>query len=349
MLTNGDYPAAFTSSDSVWFRPAGCRDTPDTLSMDVWISPAGAGEIHDGETRTGHLGGGCEYTRRGACPHVRRAPAAGTDGDAVIRLLGPVELSARGRALRLKSRLQRGLIAAFALHVNRTVPGRVLIDALWAEDPPATSEAQVRRQVARLRRDLGEEMEIVTDPGGYRLRADPGRVDAVAFERRVADARRAAEAGELDKAGGELAAALNLWRGPALSDLRGAYFEAEAALLEERHLMAQDEYAETRMAGGEHRDLIGELTARVSRYPMHERPRAQLMLALHRAGRQAEALETYRRGRDLLVARTRPGAVAGAGPAAPGDSDVGGRPSTSRPPRGSFPARALPVPTPATP
>jgi DNA-binding SARP family transcriptional activator len=226
----------------------------------------------------------------------------GTDGDAEIRLLGPVELSARGRALRLKGRLQRGLIAAFALHVNRTVPGRVLIDALWAEDPPATSEAQVRRQVSRLRRDLGEEMEIVTDPGGYRLRADPGRVDAVAFERRVADARRASEAGELDKAGSELAAALNLWRGPALSDLRGAYFEAEAALLEERHLMAQDEYAETRMAGGEHRDLIGELTARVSRHPMRERPRAQLMLALHRAGRQAEALETYRRGRDLLVA-----------------------------------------------
>jgi DNA-binding SARP family transcriptional activator len=76
----------------------------------------------------------------------------------------------------------------------------------------------------------------------------------------------------------------------------------EAARLEEHRLAAQEEYTEVRMAAGEHRDLIGELAARVSRDPMRERPRAQLMLALHRTGRQAEALETYRRGRDLLVA-----------------------------------------------
>jgi DNA-binding SARP family transcriptional activator len=223
-------------------------------------------------------------------------------GDTNIRILGPVELSVGERDLRLKGGLQRALIAVLALHVNRMVPNHVLIDALWGEDPPATAEAQVRRQVSWLRRDLGEESMIVTVPGGYRLHIDPEQVDVGIFGRLVAAARRATEAGDLDKAGGELAAALNLWRGPALADLRGVYFEVEAARLEERRLVAREEYAEVRMAAGEHRDLIGELTAWVSRDPMRERPRAQLMLALHRAGRQAEALESYRRGRDMLVA-----------------------------------------------
>ncbi len=202
----------------------------------------------------------------------------------------------------------------------------------------------MRRQVSRLRRDLGEEMEIVTDPAaiGYapipdawtRWPSSGGSPMPAALPRPVSWTRPAVS-----------------WPPPepvarsGPSDLRGAYFEAEAALLEERHLMAQDEYAETRMAGGEHRDLIGELTARVSRYPMRERPRAQLMLALHRAGRQAEALETYRRGARSARGRTRPGAVAGAGPAAPGDSDVGGRP----PPRVRRGARSPPAPSPFRP
>ncbi|MFI0447444.1 BTAD domain-containing putative transcriptional regulator [Actinomadura sp. 6N118] len=193
------------------------------------------------------------------------------------------------------------MLAMLALHSNRMVQRSLLIDALW-EDPPATAEAQVRRQVSWLRRALDDESGIVTDPGGYRLRIDPERVDAQIFRRLVADARRATEAGDLDKAGRELANALELWHGPALADVRGPYFEAEAARLEEFRLVAQQEYAATRLAAGEDRDLIGELTAQVSRYPLREGPRAQLMLALHRAGRQAEALETYRRGRDTLVA-----------------------------------------------
>jgi DNA-binding SARP family transcriptional activator len=92
------------------------------------------------------------------------------DGETEIRILGPVELAAGGRDLRLKGRLGRALVAVLALHVDRMVPGHVLIDALWGEDPPATAEAQVRRQVSWLRRDLGEQPMIVTAPGGYRLR-----------------------------------------------------------------------------------------------------------------------------------------------------------------------------------
>ncbi len=109
------------------------------------------------------------------------------DGDTEIRILGTVELSAKGRVLRLSGRLQRALIAILALHVNRTVPTYRLIDALWDEDPPATAETQVRRQVSCLRRTLGDQSLVRTDPAGYRLRIDPARVDARVFERRVAD------------------------------------------------------------------------------------------------------------------------------------------------------------------
>ena len=221
------------------------------------------------------------------------------DGDTEIRILGPVELSAGGRVLRLKGRLQRALLAILALHANRTVPTYRLIDALWDEDPPATAKTQVRRQVSKLRRTVGESL-VRTEPAGYRLSIDPARVDARVFERRVAEARRAVEQGRPRQAGSELAGALAMWRGPALADLNGAYFAAEAARLEEPRLVAQ-EYAEARMATGAHRDLIGDLAARVRRNPLRERPRAQLMLALHRAGRQAEALTVYREGRDVLA------------------------------------------------
>lgn len=222
------------------------------------------------------------------------------DCDLEVRILGPVELRTADGELRLAGRLRRALVGMLALQVNRTVPAYQLIDGMWGEDPPATAGAQVRRQVSGLRGVLGGDV-VATDPGGYRLDIEPERVDARAHERLVAGARAAAGAGDLVAAERGLAAALDLWRGDALADLSGTYFEAEAARLEESRLAVQEEYTELLLGQGQHRDLIGELTALVMSHPLRERPRAQLMLALYQAGRKAEALEVYRRGCDLLA------------------------------------------------
>jgi YVTN family beta-propeller protein len=215
-----------------------------------------------------------------------------------FRLLGPVEAQGEAGPIALGSGKQRALLAVLLLHANRPVTRETLIDALWGERPPASAHHALDVYVSRLRKALGDGDLLATRPGGYVLRADAGQIDVLRFEELVAAAREAppAEAARL------LREALALWQGPALADLRdepGARIEGER--LEELRLDAQEELHDAELALGRHAALVPELQAHVARHPLRERPRRQLMLALYRSGRQADALAAYHDARSTLV------------------------------------------------
>src|SRR3954468_9568113 len=217
-------------------------------------------------------------------------------------ILGPLEVRADGRALQLGGPKPRALLAMLALHANRPVSAERVAVALWGEDTPPRAVKTVQVYVARLRKALGDPEVLVTTPGGYCLRVRPGELDAERFERSVADGRRALAAGRGEDAAADLRAALGLWRGPPLAELASAPFApAEIARLEEQHLAAVEVRVEADLATGRHAELVGELQQLTSAHPWRERLDAQLMLALYRSGRQADALEAYRHAREVLV------------------------------------------------
>jgi DNA-binding SARP family transcriptional activator len=212
-------------------------------------------------------------------------------------ILGPLEARAGGKPVPLGSPKQRALLAMLLLEAGRVVSLDRLIEALWAGDPPATAVASLQNFVAQLRKALGADT-IETRAPGYVVRLDAEQLD-VARVRSLVDAARASEpvrrAALLDEA-------LALWRGEPLAEFRYETFALEEiARLEEFHLTLLEERAEAKLAIGAHADLVTELEALVRRHPLRERLRAQLMLALYRSGRQAQALEVYREGRELLV------------------------------------------------
>src|SRR3954471_8994485 len=217
-------------------------------------------------------------------------------------ILGPLEVRADGRALELGGPKPRALLAMLALHANRPVSAERVAVALWGEDTPPRAVKTVQVYVARLRKALGDPEVLMTTPGGYCLRVRPGELDAERFERQVADGRRALAAGRGEDAAAELREALELWRGPPLAELASAPFApAEIARLEEQHLAALEVRVEADMAAGRHAELIGELQQLIGKHPWRERLHAQLMLALYRSGRQADALEAYRHAREVFV------------------------------------------------
>ena len=182
---------------------------------------------------------------------------------------------------------------------------------MWGEDAPAGAVKTVQVHVSRLRKALGDPEAVSTTPAGYRLRVRPGELDAERFARGVAEGRRALEAGDAERAGVVLREALELWRGPALADLAFEPFAAaEIARLEEQRLVALEARVEADLARGAHAALVSELRQLRAEHPTRERLVAQLMLALYRSGRQAEALEVYRDARQMLVedAGIEPGA-----------------------------------------
>src|SRR3954451_16031946 len=271
-------------------------------------------------------------------------------------ILGPLEVRADGRALELGGPKPRALLAMLALHANRPVSAERVAVALWGEDTPPRAVKTVQVYVARLRKALGDPEVLVTTPGGYCLRVRPGELDAERFERQVADGRRALAAGRGEDAAAELREALELWRGPPLAELASAPFApAEIARLEEQHLAALEVRVEADMAAGRHAELVGELQQLTSAHPWRERLHAQLLLALYRSGRQADALEAYRHAREVLVEQLgiEPGAelhdlheaILAHDPAIDGLSAPGSRPPDGRDtggaPRGD---RALPAP-----
>jgi DNA-binding SARP family transcriptional activator/class 3 adenylate cyclase len=227
-----------------------------------------------------------------------------------FRILGPLEvLDDHGRPLALGGAKQRALLAMLLLHAGQVVSADRLIDELWGEDPPDTVRSVLQVYVANLRKVLepgrpkGTASSLLkTQPPGYLLDLDHKELDLACFEQLVAEGRAALAAGDPVQAARLLGDAVGLWRGPALADVTLAGSgQGEVIRLEERRLAAVEDHIEAELALGRHGQLVGKLQALVVAHPLRERLHGQLMLALYRSGRQAEALEAYRQTREALA------------------------------------------------
>src|SRR5918996_1434670 len=233
-------------------------------------------------------------------PHVAREPKRG-DEVVRLRLLGPLEFVRGGTPVALGGAKPRALLAALALEPSTPVSHDLLVEALWPGTPPETAPHAVQVYVSQLRKALGGEL-ISRSGQGYVLELDPKQVDAQRFARLVGEGRELLAGGDLAAASTVLREALALWRGPALADfVYEPFAQTEIARLEELRLDAVEARIDADLALGRHADLVAELEALVHAHPLREHPRAQLMLALYRSGRQAEALAAYRAARELLV------------------------------------------------
>ncbi|MDQ3946904.1 MAG: AfsR/SARP family transcriptional regulator, partial [Actinomycetota bacterium] len=224
-----------------------------------------------------------------------------------FRLLGSFEVAAGGRVLEIGSPKQRALLAMLVLHLNRVVPLDVLVEELWGERLLASASASAQTLVSRLRRSLSEICPEETglclrgrEPG-YVLEADPAQVDANRFEALFARGREALSRGEVEAASAALQQALDLWRGPALADLSDRRFaRLEATRLEEVRLGVVEELTEAELVLGRPAQALVRLESHLADHPLRERAWGQLMVALYRLGRQADALRAYQRLRRTL-------------------------------------------------
>jgi predicted ATPase/DNA-binding SARP family transcriptional activator len=217
------------------------------------------------------------------------------------RVLGPLEVRDGEGSLPLAGAKQRALLALLLLHANRVLSRDRLIDELWGDEPPATAVTSLQVYVSRLRKLLPAET-LLTRPPGYVLEVEPEELDVRRFERLLAEGHAALAADDAERAAIVLHQALELWRGPALAEFAFEPFaQAEIGRLEDLRLAAVEERVEADLALGRHADLIGELEGLIAENPHRERLRGQLMLALYRSGRQAEALEAYQAARRALV------------------------------------------------
>ena len=222
------------------------------------------------------------------------------EAGAEFRILGPFEVLERGRRLSLGGARQRTLLVVLLLHRGEVVSTDRLIDELWGERPPVTATKAVQVYVSHLRKALGPGV-LETHGRGYQLAVSPGRVDVDRFEALIADGRAGLAAGEPRRAVELLNMALGLWRGPALAEFAYEPFaRSEIDRLEQARLAALEDRIHAELALGQHRSVIGELERLVGEHPLRERPCELLMLALYRAGRQAEALAVYRSAHALL-------------------------------------------------
>ena len=218
-----------------------------------------------------------------------------------FRILGPVEVRDDGRVVRLGGGKQRAVLALLLLNANRVVASERMIELIWGERPPATAATALHGHISSLRKALGPDV-IATRPPGYVLETAIGELDLERFEWLQAEGRDALENGDPALAAERLRAALELWRGEALSDVGFEPFvQTEAARLEGLRLDTVQDRIEADLAAGRGAELVGELERLVAAEPLRERLWAQLMLALYRSGRQAEALDAYRRARRTLV------------------------------------------------
>src|SRR5215211_2145968 len=223
-----------------------------------------------------------------------------------FRILGPLEVYDGDRPLRLAGARQRALLALLLLHANEVVSRDRLIDELWGADGGRDASKALQVAVSRLRRalgcDSGADQVLITRRPGYELRVEPGGLDLERFERLSDEGRAALEAGDARLASALLRQALELWRGPPLADIAYESFaQAEIQRVEELRMRTLEDRLGADLELARHEEVIAELHSLVALHPLRERLRARLILALYRAGRQAEALEAYRDGRRTLV------------------------------------------------
>ena len=215
-----------------------------------------------------------------------------------FKVLGPLEVVADGHPLELNRKMQRSLLALLLLDAGEVVSSDRLIEELWGNKSPKAAIHSLQNLVSDLRKVLGRDTVRTREPG-YVLDVDRNRIDLHQFERLVA---LAAEGGDAERRSSLLREALALWRGPPLADLTFEPFaHVEVARLEELRTAAREELMQADLDLGRHSRLIPELEALVAAHQLRERLRGQLMVALYRSGRQAEALEAYRAARETLV------------------------------------------------
>jgi predicted ATPase/DNA-binding SARP family transcriptional activator len=218
-----------------------------------------------------------------------------------FRVLGPLEIADGDRAILLDAPKQRALLGVLLLHPNEVVSSERLIDELWGERPPATAAKLVQTYISQLRKSLGPEL-IATRPPGYMLLIQEQALDTARFRRLTIVAGRLVASGEHARASACYREALALWRGPPFADvLFQSFARNEVERMEEERLAALMDQVDCELALGHHDQLIPELHMLVGQYPLAERLHGELMLALYRSGRQAEALAAYQAARRILV------------------------------------------------
>jgi DNA-binding SARP family transcriptional activator len=226
-----------------------------------------------------------------------------------FRILGPLEVVDAGRQLQLGGSKQRAVLAMLVLNANHMITSDRLIARLWDDEPPRSAVGTLQTYISHLRNALepgrargAAAQVLVTRAPGYLLRARPDEVDALRFERLVAEGRAALKNGDLAVAAARFRAGLELWRGPALADFAGqAFAVGEITRLENLRLDAMEGRVESELQRGRHAELVGELERLVADHPLREDLRVLLMVALYRTGRQADALAVYQDAHRLLV------------------------------------------------
>ncbi|AZM49763.1 hypothetical protein DMB38_31855 [Streptomyces sp. WAC 06738] len=230
-----------------------------------------------------------------------------------MKVLGPLNAEVNGTSVVPTASKPRQILALLALYPGRVVPVSTLMEEIWGTKLPASAMTTLQTYILQLRRRLGTAMGpdapgtakdiLATRYGGYVLQIPPERVDVYEYERLVAAGQRAVEEHGDDRKAAELfRRGLDLWDGSALVDIRvGPVLEIEVTRLEESRLVTRERCIDADLRLGRHIELIAELTDLVARYPQHEGLHSQAMVALYRSGRQASALEIYRRLRRRLI------------------------------------------------
>ncbi|SEG96034.1 DNA-binding transcriptional activator of the SARP family [Nonomuraea solani] len=221
-----------------------------------------------------------------------------------IRFLGPWQVLAGDEPVRLAGQRRIGVLARLAMDAGQVVRTERVLTDIWEDSSAATMAKQLHIVISKLRETLGPhttEEIIQTMPGGYRLALEPDQIDAHLFARLAKRARTAHAKGSRAAADALFRTALQLWRGEALAGLTSPWARIEATRLEEEHRTVLEDHADLRLAAGDHHAVATDLAAHVRAHPLRERPTAQLMLALHRAGRPAEALAVYQNTRKIMI------------------------------------------------
>src|SRR5256885_30463 len=228
-------------------------------------------------------------------PTARLRPGYGCRVE--FRILGPLEVVTTEGPVVVSGAKERAVLAYLLLHTGEVVRTDRLIDELWGEEPPDSARKSLQVRVANLRKAVGAQ-SVLTRPSGYSVGPHDG-LDLARFQNLLEAAGTAAPAESAEL----LREALGVWRGPALADFYDEDWARPAiARLEELRILALENRIEADLVLGRHAELVGELTAHVNEFPLRERLRSQLMLALYRSGRQAEALDVYRSARETLIA-----------------------------------------------